>query len=148
MTDIVEELEFPDLAVPEPDEISRFFWDGAQKGQLLIQQCQACQRWLFPPGPTCPRCGSRSLEPREVTGRGTVYTFAIVNRVLNLAYANRLPYTVAMVELDDAPGARLLSNIPGTHPSEVFVGMPVEVMFEPRGDIALPQFRSSNGSGE
>lgn len=53
------------------------------------------------------------------------------------------PYIVAMVELDDEPDVRLITNIVDASPDDIRVGLPVEVFFEEWGDdkVWLPLFR-------
>jgi len=52
----------------------------------------------------------------------------------------RLPYVVAMVELDEGP--RLMANVLDAQPGDMAIGKRVEVVFERvSGDMALPQFR-------
>ena len=36
-----------------PDELSKPFWDAANEGRLVIQNCKACSRLRHPPAPTC-----------------------------------------------------------------------------------------------
>jgi uncharacterized OB-fold protein len=76
-----------------------------------------------------------------VSGRGTLYARTVLHQAFHPDFADAVPYTVALVDLDDAPGARLLANLVETDPSEVRAGDPLEVTFEQRGDGAIPQFR-------
>ena len=56
--------------------------------------------------------------------------------------AGEIPYNIVVVELDDAPGARLISNVLDVDPSDVSVGMRVEVAWDEAGpDVVLPRFR-------
>ena len=49
---------------------------------------------------------------------------------------------VALVELDDQPGLRMLTNLVDiAEGTDLFCGMNVQVVFEDRGDVTLPQFR-------
>jgi uncharacterized OB-fold protein len=59
------------------------------------------------------------------------------------AWSERLsePYTIAIVELAEEPGLRLLTNVVDCAPDDVYVGMPVEVVFESHGAVHLPLFR-------
>ena len=63
-----------------------------------------------------------------------------MRRAYHASLADALPYTVAVVELDEGP--HLITNLVGCTPEDVRVGMPVEVTFE---DIApeatLPRFK-------
>ncbi len=53
-----------------PDELSKPFWDAANEGRLVIQNCKACDRLQHPPAPACSQCGSRdNLEWKEMSGR-------------------------------------------------------------------------------
>ena len=129
--------------VPLPDEISGFYWDGARQGRLLLQRCQACSKLQFPPDVVCIHCQSLELAPDEVSGRGAVWSFTRVERVFHEGFTEAVPYVVALVELDDQEGLRLLANVVDVEPADVRVGLPVEVTFEERGEVTLPQFRPS-----
>ncbi len=127
--------------VPLPDEVSRFFWEGARDGRLLVQRCSACGSYQYPPDVACIRCQSQALEATEVSGRGSLYSFAIVDRAYHEGFVDALPYVVGLVDLPEQAGLRMLTNIVEAEHGSLRVGMPLEVVFEPRGDIALPQFR-------
>ncbi len=133
--------------VPEPDESTMFYWEGARAGRLLIQRCAACNRYQHPPSPRCTRCLSDVVEPTEVSGRGSLYTFIIARQAFDAAFLEELPYVVALVELEEQPGLRLLTNIVEAPAEDLKVGMPVEVTFEQRGDWSLPQFRPALAPG-
>ena len=52
----------------------------------------------------------------------------------------KVPYSIVIVEMVE--GVRFLANMDGIDPSEVRVGMPVEVIFEDIAeDLTLPRFR-------
>lgn len=127
--------------VPEPDEVSQFYWDAARDGRLDLQRCDACARLQFPPDIVCVHCQSLELTPATVSGRGAVYAYAVVDRAFHEGFVDALPYVIGLVELDEQPGLRLLTNLVGAAPESWQVGMPVEVSFEPRRDAVLPQFR-------
>jgi uncharacterized OB-fold protein len=78
----------------------------------------------------------------EVSGRGILYSYSIVERPLHAGFVDALPYVVALVELEEQEGLRMVANLIDT-PSgtEIRCGLPVEVVFEERGAITLPQFR-------
>lgn len=114
--------------VPAPSAESRAFWTGGQRGELLISRCHDCGHFFHPPGPACFRCRSRDVAPEPVSGRATVAAFTI-NRQ-NWIPGFEPPYVVAMVELEDEPDVRLISNVVGVPVDDVYVGMPVEIFFE------------------
>jgi uncharacterized OB-fold protein len=130
-----------------PDDVTRFYWDGAREGSLLVLRCTACRHYLHPPDVACPRCLSESLQPTAVSGRGVVYAFTTARQAFDAAFSDDVPYVLALVELDEQPGLRLLTNIVGASSETVTAGAPVEVTFERRGDWALPQFRLTRPVG-
>ena len=75
----------------------------------------------------------------ETSGRGKVFSFIVMHRVYHPAFADKVPYVVAVVQLDEGP--RVLTNIVGIPPDQVRCEMPVGVVFEERGDMTIPQFR-------
>jgi hypothetical protein len=127
--------------VPVPDPASAFFWEGAARGELLIQQCAGCRSYQYPPTVVCEKCQSRGVRPTRVSGRGTLYSLTVLHQAFLPIFAEDLPFTIALVDLDDAPGARMLTNIVDAAPDSLSAGDPLEVVFEPRGEYALPQFR-------
>jgi len=124
--------------LPALTPTTAFFWTSTD-GRLRMLRCADCGFITHPPGPMCRRCGSSNVAPSELNGRGRVYTFT-VNRH---PWSERLsePYTIAIVELDDQAGLRILSNVVDCDPDAVSIGMPVEVTFASADDIALPLFR-------
>ena len=131
--------------VPLPDEISGFFWEGAREKRLLVQRCQACGKLQYPPDVVCIHCQSVDLVPEEVSGRGTLWSFTRVERVFHAGFAGAVPYVVGLVELEEQADVRLLTNIVDAEPAELRVGLALEVTFEDRGEVVLPQFRPAAG---
>lgn len=122
---------------PSLTEASRPFWTGGARGQLLILWCTGCGRWVHPPQATCPGCGWE-LEPRPVSGRGTVFTFTINRQAFRPDVP--VPYVVAIVELEEQAGLRFTTNVVGCDPEAVSIGMPVSVAFEQAGEAWVPVF--------
>jgi uncharacterized OB-fold protein len=130
--------------LPQPDDATRFHWDAAAGHRLVLQRCRSCGKLQYPPEVCCIYCQTTDFEHVEVTGRGMIYSYSVVNRALHAGFIDTLPYVVVLVELDDQPGLRMLTNlvdIPAGTTLEC--GMPVEVVFEDRGAVTLPQFRLS-----
>lgn len=120
-----------------------FFWTSGSDGLLRFLRCNACGFIVHPPSPRCPECLSKDLEPSPVSGRGSVYSFTVNHQPWIPGFDP--PYVVAMVDLDDQAGLRILSNVTGCPPDEVHIGMAVEVAFqryEDRGGVVwLPVFK-------
>jgi uncharacterized OB-fold protein len=117
---------------------NRAFWQGGAEGRLQMHHCDACARFFHPPAPICPRCLSLEVGPRAVSGRGKVLTYTVNHQAWRADL--QLPYVVAIVELADQEGLRFVSNIVGTEPDQVAIGMPVQVRFEQVEDVWLPLF--------
>lgn len=107
----------------------------------MIHRCGACQRFFHPPAPICPSCGSLDVAPQATSGRGRIATYTINLQAWKPELA--APYVVAIVELDDQPGLRLLSNVVGLPPDQVRISMPVQVTFEQHEDVWLPLFKKA-----
>lgn len=139
----------PSPAVPVPTPLTLPYWDGCRRGELVLQECLDCRRALFPPSTVCPRCLGERLEWKAVSGQATLYSYTIQHRPAP-GFADRVPYTVAIVEL--AEGPRMMTNIVGIEPDPAVleIDMPLEVTFEARGaevgSVMLPVFRRA-GSG-
>ncbi|MFI5045677.1 MAG: Zn-ribbon domain-containing OB-fold protein [Acidimicrobiia bacterium] len=127
--------------LPEPDDTSAFFWDGAREGRLLVQRCDQCEQFQYPPEVVCIHCRSTELTPTEVSGRGRLWTYTVVERVFDAGFSDAVPYALALVELDEQGGLHLLTNVVDVAPEELEIGMPLEVVFEDRGEVVVPQFR-------
>ncbi|KKC07005.1 hypothetical protein AWC17_29515 [Mycobacterium nebraskense] len=128
--------------VPAPDDVTRFFWEAAAGHRLVLQRCQACREMQYPPEICCVHCQAEDFDAVETTGRGVIYSYSVVDRPLHAGFIDALPYVVVLVELDDQPGLRILSNLVDVPAgTELFCGLPVEVVFEERGSVTLPQFR-------
>lgn len=115
------------------------FWEGCSRSELLLQKCSACGTFRHPPSAVCPTCLSAQHAWLPASGRGTVYTFAVVRQALAKAWEDKVPYTVAVVEL--AEGPRVLTELVDVAPNDVAIGMPVEVSFTERDGVTLPLFR-------
>jgi uncharacterized OB-fold protein len=127
------------LPAPQVDDDNRAFWTGGRDGELRINRCGDCGFYIHPPTPRCPQCLSERVAPEPVSGRGHVYTFTVNQR----AWAPGLdvPYVIAIVELEEQHGLRLMTNIVGCPPDAVTVDMPVQVEFREQGDAFAPVFR-------
>lgn len=137
--------------VPIPDAVSEFYWESAKQGRLAVQGFEG-----FPgselirqhppsPVPEIPGGGPALEEATpiavEVSGRGTLFSFTVLRQPFHPGFVDAIPMLIGLTELDDAPGVRILTNIVEAQPDELRIGMPMEVVFESRGDMALPQFR-------
>jgi uncharacterized OB-fold protein len=103
------------------------YWLAAKERRLTACQCVKCGHFRMPPGPVCPECGSFEKQYPTLPGTGTVFSFAICNR--NPANGEPYVYVPVVVDLDGAPGARVISNVTGCNAEDVEIGMKVEVVW-------------------
>lgn len=127
--------------LPVPDEDSLVFWEGCRRQRLLIQQCEACHRFRFPPSPLCPHCLSVTFTWQNDPGVGEVLTFCVYHSALaSPGWEAELPYVVAVISLAYSR-VKILSNLVCTDMAVVRIGLPVKVVFEPLTErITLPKF--------
>jgi uncharacterized OB-fold protein len=124
------------------------FWEAAKRRRLVAPQCADCGAFRMPPTPFCPNCRSGAIDWIELSGEATVYSFAVVHGFPGMPDLTLVP---AVLDLPDAPGARLVSNIVDIVPDVVTIGMRVRVDFSPIADgWLLPIFRApaTNRKGE
>lgn len=123
------------------------FFEAARRHELVVQQCARCHALRFPARAICSRCLGREATWIPVSGRGTVFSFAIMHQAMHPGFAAEVPYAVVVVEL--AEGPRLLSNLVGCPVSEIEIGMAVDVVFEDvTPDVTLPKFRPLRSTAE
>lgn len=115
-------------------------WAAAREGRLAIQQCTQCRQLVHYPSALCDRCLSVDLEWSDVTGLGTVESFSTVYRGFAPEFEADIPYTVALVRLDE--GVNLLTWLTDVEPDAAEIGMRVRATFERISDeISLHRFR-------
>lgn len=124
--------------VPALNSDNRAFWTGGASGALQINHCDDCGAWVHPPRPVCRACLSDNVAPRAVSGQGTVDTYTINYQAWYPGL--EVPFVIARVALDDAPGVILTTNIVGAPVDAVDIGDKVRVTFEEQGEIFYPLF--------
>lgn len=86
----------------------------------------------------CPHCHSLAIEVVELSGRGTLYSYAILHHPQHPAF--EYPVLAALVDLEE--GVRIVSNLTRIDPGDIRIGMRLEVEFEPTaGAGQVPVFR-------
>jgi uncharacterized OB-fold protein len=125
--------------LPRATDITAPYWKAANEGALCMQLCQQCRRWQFFPRAFCVHCSSEDIVWQKTAGLGKVYTFTINRRAANPFMKERLPYAVAIVELDEGP--RMMANIINSDLDAIRIDARVRVCFERVDEnLALPQF--------
>jgi uncharacterized OB-fold protein len=143
-------MTMAEMLLPPVDAESRPFFDAAARGELWIPRCAATQRLVFPPRTFSPFAPGGALEWVRVSGRGAVWSFAVPHAPLLPWYAERAPYVVLAVALDEDPRVRLVGNLVAREggaigevgPQRVRIGARARVCFERVSDaITLPRWR-------
>lgn len=131
--------------LPAIDAINREFFTS---GRLLLQQCAACGSIQHPPEEVCFKCQGMRFASVESDGRGSVYSYVVAHYAVNALLKERVPYGVALVQLDDYPEVRILGNVLNVPPEELRIGLPVRVTFEAIDDketgeqLLVPQWEA------
>ncbi len=105
----------PVIPVPEPSAVSAPFWAATAHRELHMQRCAECARLVWYPRFVCPYCGHDELCWERLSGRGVVYAVSVHHRPALPALADKVPYSVVLVDL--AEGARIMSTVFGPPPA-------------------------------
>jgi hypothetical protein len=86
----------------------------------------------------CPDCRSLEFEIVPLSGRGSLYSYAILHHPRHPAFD--YPVVAALVDLEE--GIRLVSNLSGVETAAIRIGMELEVGFDAtENGGAVPVFR-------
>ncbi|WP_066167377.1 Zn-ribbon domain-containing OB-fold protein [Gordonia hydrophobica] len=119
-------MEFP--WGPAADGLDQPYWDGSKLGELRLQRCAHCQRWIWGPQWICPACHTLCPAWQSVEPTGVVYAWSRSHRAFIQEYADRTPYVTVLVELPHAGGRRVLGLMPDA--DTVRIGDTVHGRFE------------------
>jgi uncharacterized OB-fold protein len=128
------------LPSPEITPLTRPYWDALAQGVLQYQRCRDCGLAVLPVRTECPHCLQNSLGWERAGGRARLISWIVYHRAFHPAFAARVPYTVAIVELEEGP--RLVSNLVAVDdPEALRIDSPLILTIEREEGIALPRFR-------
>ncbi len=128
------------LPNPVNAELTRPFWEAAQRHELVMPRCKTCANLFFYPRESCPNCLSDDLEWVPVSGTGRVYSYTVVYQPANPAFQDEVPYIYAMIQLDEGP--RMISNLVQCPIEAAKVDMPVTAIFEDvTPEVSLVKFK-------
>ena len=95
--------------IPVADADTQPFWDACRRGELWIQRCGHCSRWLWQPRPICSGCQTPDPVWTRVSGDGRVASWTVIRPPTLPAYTELVPFVVLLVQLDE--GVRLLGYL-------------------------------------
>lgn len=99
----------PAIADPlEIEKIQQAHWSALAEGRLTLQRC-ACGQLFMPARAACPACLGSRWTWETAQGGGRLKSWVVYHTAFHPAYRDRLPYNVALVELDEGPS--LITNI-------------------------------------
>jgi uncharacterized protein len=128
---------------------NKTLWEGYRRHELRIPKCQSCGTLIFPPLPRCATCGGFDMGYVVASGRGRLYSFAVVRQPKVPGF--RYPLSVGLIELDEGP--RIVTDLVGVTPDQLTIGMRLEIGWldshpalvdgvdDSRGAVTLPSFR-------
>jgi len=106
-------------------EIPRHWRLQKQRYGLVGKICPHCSAKIFPARDVCPECGGEAKEPFRFSGKGSVYSYTVMNNA-PAGFERGLPYTIALVELDEGP--TVTAQLTDLNEKKVKIGMPVEMV--------------------
>ena len=124
----------PRRVVPVED---RPFWDALDSGNFVLARCP-CGAY-YARSQACLQCGAdaQALTWVPASGRGTVRTFIVFDKLYHPYFKERTPYVVAVVALEEGP--EITTNIVDTDVTNVEIGMPVRIVISNRGEHKIHQ---------
>lgn len=134
------ETVFP---APQPGEAAAPYWEALEEGRLVFQRCTSCGHAWLPGRRECPRCLAADPEWTPASGKAKLVSWVVIHHGYHPYYATRLPYNVAVVELEEGP--RLVSNIVDAG-GPLKIDMPLELVIQREAGVALARFKPRQGN--
>jgi uncharacterized protein len=129
--------------LPNIDLDSAEFWAGLTRHELLLWTCSTCGERYWPK----TYCVKHENEPwaanlswQPSSGKGTLFAYNVHHWAFHPGFAEEIPYTYALIELDEGP--LISSTMVGRKPGADDVGKPVRIVYEdhPAEGFTVPRF--------
>ncbi|CAN5736986.1 OB-fold domain-containing protein [soil metagenome] len=124
----VEQAAAPMKPMPEPNALSREYWENAAQGRLVLQTCGSCGKIRHYPRLICDNCYSDEVFWTQSTAAGKLHSWTICTHAFHPAFKDDLPYTLVTVDLEE--GVRAMGRWPSEEP--LSIGLLVQGQFVPR----------------
>lgn len=124
---------------PPLTEFNEPFLRAAREHKFTLARCNACGFYIYPHGPVCPNCFEQDMTWTELSGHGVVRSWVSFHKAYHPYFENKLPVTVAFVELREGP--RMVANIRDIDRDHIHMDLEVEAYFEDYDGFTLIQFR-------
>ncbi|MDY7546878.1 OB-fold domain-containing protein [Glaciimonas sp. CA11.2] len=129
----------PSAPAPQRDALNAPYWDSLARGTLSFQRCGCCGKAWLPARSECPGCLATDWRWEPASGSARLISWVVYHVAYHPAFENRLPYNVAVVELDEGP--RLISNVVGIEDAEnLKIDQPLRLVIEEENGIAVARF--------
>lgn len=104
-----------------------------EQGVLRLPKCDACNHWNWYPVPVCKNCGNSAFEWTQIPLAGTLFSWTRVHRNFTGMDMGPMPYTVGLIDLDGAPGARVPARFLGDNPEKLKLDGAIGLEFQKIG---------------
>lgn len=106
--------------------VARYWREVPQRYRFEAKKCSKCGYITFPPRLICPECGNKKFEDYILKDTGKILTYTTIE-VGPSEFADQVPYTVGIVELDD--GVRITTQLADAEPGKIKIGGRVRLEF-------------------
>jgi uncharacterized protein len=132
---------FPEGVRPHALGLGAEWYAQCASSELRFQRCEVCRAWRHPPRVLCAACGSDAWSWQPSTGRGSLFSWTVTHQALHPAYADRVPYVVAVVELEE--GVRVVTALAGVALGDLALDLPLQCAIEVVAEgVGMPYFRA------
>jgi uncharacterized OB-fold protein len=100
------------------------FWSALANGSLSFPRCSNCLHFQWYPEDACDDCHSQDLVWTPVRPSASVHCFTVLRRALLPGFDT--PLTIVLVDIDEAPGVRMITNLIGG--AQPRTGLHVEIV--------------------
>jgi uncharacterized OB-fold protein len=104
------------------------FWLAAERSEVAVCACANCGAVLHLPRSHCHICRSWTVEWKVVAPTARLVSWTVAEHEVHPSFP--VPYTLVLVELDEAPGVRLVGHLEGR--PRLVAGMPMRAEFVTR----------------
>jgi len=123
---------------------SKFLIELRDNKRIMGLRCPKCGIVYVPPKSVCSTCFDQIDEWVQVSNKGTLLTYTVVDYVYSFLYQPKtIPYTVGIIRLDGADTG-LCHILDETSPAKLKPGARVEAVFKEERKasiLAIDQFR-------
>ncbi|MFC9838418.1 Zn-ribbon domain-containing OB-fold protein [Rhodococcus sp. NPDC127530] len=123
------------LPVPDLDELEQHFFDALRAGELVFQK-SAVNAWM-PPRTEDPVSLSPDWEWVAASGSARLVSWVTYHIAYHPYFEDKLPYQVAVIELDEGPRMIAPLDLRGSDP---IVDMPMQLDIRTADGWPLPVF--------